>query len=154
MSITFIIQETIWTIGKVKNTIRVMVMGRTSSGMREVSDAILGSTVPLSQEGIRVGSVIWQSVEIIVVESPVIKLDDVDEAEMEAKKLLETVRLLSPGPHMFLYVLDSTTKEDTRRAEAVIALLGENAHKHFAFITWLYDDSAVDRMGLFKSKRY
>ena len=125
-----------------------MVMGMTNSSKREVTDLILGSPTSFYNGQVRVGSVLWQKMEIVVVEGPDIQLRKPKTSKEEVHKLMDTMSLLSPGPHLFLYVLDTTSRKEIKLFETILALLGGDAHKHFVVLLWAPEEIELSKLFL------
>ena len=129
-------QGAVWTMGKPKYVIRVLVMGSIQSSTKEVIDLILGNTVQFYQGQVRVGSVLWNNVEIVIAEAPVMSFNSSEGAKQTSGQLINALKCLSPGPNSFLCVLNSSRKTEIRLFEETFALLGKNAIKHAVLLPW------------------
>ncbi|XP_039902723.1 GTPase IMAP family member 9-like [Simochromis diagramma] len=132
--------------------LRIVMIGKTGVGKSAIGNTILGNKYfksrPSSEsvtETCQTGETQWKGRKITIIDTPGI-LDTEKSVEMIKKEIVRCVEVSSPGPHVFLLVLQSSrfTTEEKNSVEALQALFGPKA-QDYMIVLFTHGDDLEDQ---------
>lgn len=122
--------------------LRIVVIGRTGSGMSSIANAILRvkhfdskiSLRSVTQVAER-AKIVKGGLNMIVVDTPGMFNTEIPNAEVKAQ-LKKSIEMVAPGPHLFLYVfqLGRQTDEEEETIKEMIDIFGNAFFKHTVIV--------------------